>query len=103
MSHDSCSELFLVVAAVDTAPSAKGLSRSSQALDQFHAGQLGSALDLAQQQFSDPACSRQIQAEMHHIEAACYYQTRDLEEAEQAIRLAIAIDPSSATYLIPTE
>ena len=99
MSHDSFRNLVLVVAAVDTAPSAKGLSRSAQALDQFHAGQLESALALAQQQLSDPSCSEQVRAEMHHIEAACYYQSRDLEEAEQAIRLAISIDPSSATYL----
>ena len=56
-----------------------------------------SALALAQQ-LSDPSCSEQDR-EMHHIEAACYYQSRDLEEAEQAIRLAISIDPSSATYL----
>ena len=35
----------------------------------------------------------QIRAEMHHIEAACYYQSNRLEDAEQAIRRAIAIDP----------
>ena len=87
------------MAAVDTAPSATGLHRAAQALDQFHAGQRENALALAQQQLADPACSRQICAEMHHIEAACYYQSNRLEDAEQAIRSAIAIDPSSATYL----
>ena len=85
--------------AVDTAPSTAGLSRAAQALDQFHAGQLDSALALAQEQLNDPGCSLQIRAEMHHIEAACHYQASRLEEAEEAIRRAIAIEPASATYL----
>ena len=75
------------------------LNLAAQALDQFNAGELKSALASAQQQLEDPACSRQIRAEMHHIEAACFYKTSRLEEAEQAIRRAIAIDASSATYL----
>ena len=87
------------MAAVETSPSATGGNLASQALDQFHAGHLETALDLAQQQLSDPACSRQISAEMHHIEAACHYQNSRLEEAERAIRRSIAIAPSSATYL----
>ena len=40
-------------------------------------------------------CSLHIRAEMHHIEAACHYQSSRLEEAEQAIRSAISIDPSA--------
>ena len=57
------------------------------------------ALELAREQLADPECSRHVRAEMHHIEAACQYQSGKLEEAEQAIRSAIAIDPASATYL----
>ena len=87
------------MAAVDTALSGKGLDRAAQALDEFHAGRRESALSLAQEQLADPACSRQIRAEMHHIEAACHYQSSRLKEAEQAIRSAISIDPASATYL----
>ena len=68
-------------------------------MEQFHAGQLDSALSSAKRQLTDQACSLQVRAEMHHIEAACNYQSSRLEEAEQAIRQAISIDPSSATYL----
>ena len=84
-----------MVAVVDTTASATVPSKAVQALDQFHAGQRENAR-LAQQQLADPVCSRQICAEMHHIEAVCHYQSNRLEDAEQAVRRAIAIDPSSA-------
>ena len=99
MSHDPVKDRVLVVAAVDTAPSESGLKRAAQALGQFHAGQLETALSLAQELVADPDCSPQIRSEMLHVEAACRYQSSQLEEAEQAIRRAIAIDPASATYL----
>lgn len=85
--------------AVDTAPSTTGPQRAAQALERFNAGQLEIALSLAQQELSDPACPRPIRAEMHHIQAACHYQENRLKEGEQAIRCAIAIDPTSPTYL----
>ena len=84
---------------VDTTSSVKTPNAAVQALSQFHAGQREAALALAQQQIADPDCSSEICAEMHHIEAACYYQSGSLAEAELAIRRAIGIDPSSATYL----
>ena len=99
MSHDPVVSLGVGVTAVGTSSSAAEPNRPAQALAQFHAGQLDSALALAQEQLTDSACSRPVRAEMHHIEAACFYQTSRLTQAEQAIRRAIAIDPSSATYL----
>ena len=84
---------------VDTPPSATGLNRAAKALERFNAGQLAIALSLAQEELADPACPRQIRAEMHHIEAACHYQEKRLKEGEKAIRSAIAIEPTSPTYL----
>ena len=36
---------------------------------------------------------------MHRIEAACLYQMGQLEEAETAIRAAVAIEPAKENYL----
>ena len=87
------------MAADGSAPSPGGANPAAQALDHFHAGQFEAALTLARQQLAEAKLSRQIKAEMHHLEAACLYQTDQLADAEESIRQAIAIEPVNATYL----
>ena len=70
-----------------------------QALEQFNKGDWITALDLARQQINVPACSSEVTAEMHHIEAACLYQTGSLDEAEIAIKMAVSIEPDKQNFL----
>ena len=46
-----------------------------------------------------PSCSDEMKAEMHHIEAASFYQMGQFEAAEKAVRSAIFIEPTKENYL----
>ena len=70
-----------------------------QALEHFNAGEWIKAIELARQQISSLSCSNEIKAEMHHIEAASFYQMGQFEEAEEAIRSAVVLEPSKENYL----
>ena len=70
-----------------------------QALEKFNARDWIAAIELARQQIAAPTCSNVIKAEMHHIEAACYYEMNQLKEAEQEVRLAVLLEPANQAYL----
>ena len=60
--------------------------------------EMDKAIELARQQISSLSCSNEIR-QMHHIEAASFYQMGQFEEAEEAIRSAVVLEPSKENYL----
>ena len=87
------------MAVAETVSAEASLNLGVQALEAFNSGEWSTALELARKQIGEFSCSPSIKAEMHHIEAACLYQMGQLEEAETAIRAAVAIEPAKENYL----
>ena len=87
------------MAVAESAPSDVGSNPGASALDRFNARDWSTAIKLARLQISMPSCSNAIKAEMHHIEAACLYETGQLKQAEKAIRSAVSIEPTKENYL----
>ena len=87
------------MAVAETVSAEASLNLGVQALEAFNSGEWSTALELARKQIGELSCSPSIKAEMHHIEAACLYQMGQLEEAETAIRAAVAIEPAKENYL----
>ena len=69
------------------------------AMEQFNSGEWVKAIEFAREQIAALSCSNEIKAEMHHIEAACFYQMSRLDEAEKAIRSAVFLEPKKENYL----
>ena len=72
---------------------------ASQALARFQSGDAPAALELAQAVLASVGLPEPLQAEMHHLAAACLYQADRGDEARQAVRRAVALDPANASYL----
>ncbi len=85
-----------------TASSTEIHALASVALDHYHSGRLEQALEESRLVIKKADVDMQaslLKAEMHHLEAACLHQLERGQEAELAIRAAVAQDPANATYL----
>ena len=89
----------LPLAATPAATTTDLHSSAAAALERFHAGSLEDALAQAQEILASGPLPRTLAAEMHHLEAAALHQLERREEASAAVRRAIALEPSNATYL----
>ena len=72
---------------------------AAEALEHFQAGDAPSALRGAQAVLASGGLPERLQAEMFHLQAACLYQADQPEQARQAVRRAVALDPANASYL----
>ena len=103
LSHDGPAHHGKLVAEADASLREVVSNPGSKALEHFNAGEWTSAIKFARQQSSKKSCGNVIKAEMHHIEAACFYQMNQLVEAEKAIRVAVFLEPTKKIISIPTE
>ena len=73
------------MAVAEQAPPEAAFNPGVQALELISMQESGRRRSkLARQQIIDPSCSNVIKAEMHHIEAASFYQMGRLHEAEKS-------------------
>jgi len=74
-------------------------TQAATALERFQAGDLAGALELGQRLSGNSELPPPSRAEMFHLEAACLHQLDQGEQAVEAVRRAIALEPTNASYL----